>query len=140
MGSLLTQHPGHMSWLMQTLSSRTDNLFFVDSKTTAQTVASRIAEEHYIPNISRDVFLDNIRSEQAIHHQLKYLKKIAKRKGHAVAIGHPYPSTIKLLTEYLPTLLEHNIEVVPVTALIKRYGQKQQWVNLSPKHLPKANP
>jgi len=135
MGSLLTQHPGHMSWLMEVLSSRSDNLYFVDSKTTPQTVASRIAQEHYIPNITRDVFLDNSRREQDINRQLKSLKKIAKRKGYALAIGHPYPATIKLLQNYLPTLLEHNIEVVPVTELIKRNFQQQQWVNLSPKYV-----
>ena len=134
MGSLLTQHPGHMSWLMEALSSRADNLYFVDSKTTAQTVASQIAQEHFIPNISRDVFLDNTRSEQDIKRQLKYLTKVAKRKGHAVAIGHPYPMTIKLLTQYLPTLLEHNIEIVPVTELIKLNTQQQRWANLSPKY------
>lgn len=134
MGSLLTRHPGHMSWLMQVLSSRSDNLYFVDSKTTAQTVASKIAKEHYIPNISRDVFLDNGRSEREISRQLEYLKSLAKRKGHAVAIGHPYPATIKLLTDYLPTLLEHNIEVVPVTELIKLNIQQQQWATLSQKY------
>lgn len=131
MGSLLTQHPGHMSWLMEVLSNRNDNLYFVDSKTTAQTVASQIAKEHYIPNISRDVFLDSSKNEEDIKRQLKYLKKIAARKGFAVAIGHPYPSTIRLLSNYLPTLLEHNIEVVPVTKLIELRTQQQQWPKLT---------
>ncbi len=131
MGSLLTQHPGHMSWLMEVLSNRSDNLYFVDSKTTSLTVASQIAKEHYIPNISRDVFIDSSRNEEDIRRQLKYLKKIAKRKGYAVAIGHPYPSTIKLLSGYLPTLLEHNIEVVPVTTLINMHTENQQWPKLT---------
>ena len=131
MGSLLTQHPGHMAWLMEVLSTRNDNLYFVDSKTTALTVATQIAKEHYIPNIARDVFLDNSNNEDDIKHQLKYLKKIAARKGYAVAIGHPYSSTIKLLRDYLPTLLEHNIEVVPVTELIELRSQQQQWPKLS---------
>lgn len=139
MGSLLTQHPGHMSWLMDVLAQRSDKLYFVDSKTTAQTVASRIAREHYVPNITRDVFLDNSRSEQDITQQLKFLKSVAKRKGFAVAIGHPYPSTIKLLSEFLPTLLEHNIELVPVTELIALKIQKQQWATLEPKYTVEAN-
>ncbi len=134
MGSLLTQHPGHMSWLMEALSSRSDKLYFVDSKTTAQTVASRIAREHFIPNITRDVFLDNSREEQEINRQFKRLKSVAKRKGYAVAIGHPYPATIKLLNYYLPTLLEYNIEVVPVTELIRLNIQQQQWAALAQKY------
>ena len=131
MGSLLTQHPGHMTWLMQVLSGRDDKLYFVDSKTTARTVASRIAKEHYIPNASRDVFIDSSKNEDDIKRQLKYLKKIAARKGFAVAIGHPYPSTIRLLRDYLPTLLEYNIEVVPVTKLIELHTQQQQWPKLT---------
>ena len=131
MGSLLTQHPGHMSWLMEVLSEREDNFYFVDSKTTAQTVAGRIAQEHYIPSISRDVFIDSSRNEADIYQQLKHLKKVAQRKGYAVAIGHPHPTTIRLLSHYLPTLLEHNIEVVPVTTLIELHTQKQQWARLS---------
>ena len=139
MGSLLTQHPGHMSWLMEVLSNRNDNLYFVDSKTTALTVASQIAKEHYVPNISRDVFIDSSRNEEDIRRQLKYLKKIAKRKGYAVAIGHPYPSTIKLLSGYLPTLLDHNIEVVPVTTLIEMHTQKQQWPKLTSRFPTQTN-
>jgi len=131
MGSLLTQHPGHMTWLMEVLSNRGDKLYFVDSKTTAMTVAGQMAKEHYIPSITRDVFIDSSNNEQDIKHQLRYLKKVAMRKGFAVAIGHPYPSTIRLLRDYLPTLLEHNIEVVPVTKLIELHTQQQQWPKLS---------
>ena len=139
MGSLLTQHPGHMTWLMEVLSTRDDNLYFVDSKTTAMTVASQIAKEHYIPSISRDIFIDSSKNEEDIKSQLRYLKKIAARKGFAVAIGHPYPSTIRLLSDYLPTLLEHNIEVVPVTKLIELHAQQQQWPKLSSHNPSKVN-
>lgn len=124
MGSLLTQHPGHMSWLMEVLSGRTEKLYFVDSRTTAMTVAGQIAGEHLIPNISRDVFIDSSKEEVDIKQQLNYLTKMAERKGYAVAIGHPYPSTIKLLADYLPTLVEQNIKVVPVTTLIELHTKK----------------
>ncbi len=139
MGSLLTQHPGHMSWLMEVLSKRDDNLYFVDSKTTALTVASQIAKEYYIPNLSRDIFLDSSKDEDDIKRQLEYLKKVAARKGLAVAIGHPYPSTIRLLTDYLPTLSEHNIEVVPITELIALHVQQRQWSKLSSRIPSKVN-
>ncbi len=98
-----------------------------------------MAKEHYIPNISRDVFIDSSENGQDIKRQLKYLKKIAMRKGFAVAIGHPYPSTIKLLSDYLPTLLEHNIEVVPVTKLIELHTQQQQRLKLTSRFLIKVN-
>ena len=63
MGSLLTQHPGHMSWLMEVLSDHQNSLYFVDSKTTAMTVAGQIAREHLVPHIARDVFIDSSKQE-----------------------------------------------------------------------------
>jgi polysaccharide deacetylase 2 family uncharacterized protein YibQ len=120
MGSLLTQHPGKMAWLMQTLSEEHDDLFFVDSRTTEHTVAYTIAAEFEIPRINRNVFLDNIRSEAEISIQFKRLLTLAKRHGTAVAIGHPYPETIAFLEQMLPTLQQQGIELIKTSRLIKR--------------------
>lgn len=119
MGSLLTRHPGHMAWLMETLSLESGNLYFVDSKTTAQTIAGQIAREHLVPNIARDVFLDSVQNEDEINKQLIQLLNLAKEKGYAVAIGHPYAETIESLRKFLPRLSRENIEVVPVTTLVE---------------------
>jgi len=119
MGSLLTQYPGHMGWLMAALSERHD-LFFVDSRTTEHTVAYQMASEYKIPSINRNVFLDNIRSEAAISRQFDRLIKLAKRNGTAVAIGHPYAETIAFLEKELPTLEQQGITLIKTSALIKR--------------------
>ncbi len=119
MGSLLTQHPGHMTWLMTALSERND-LFFVDSRTTEHTVAYQIAAEYKIPRINRNVFLDNIRSETAISRQFEHLITLAKRNGTAMAIGHPYPETIAFLEQILPTLRQQGVELIKTSGLIKR--------------------
>lgn len=118
MGSLLTQHPGHMAWLMDVLSESNKNLYFVDSRTTKATVAARVAKEYYVPHVDRDVFIDNIQHKKQISGQLQRLTKLAKENGYAIAIGHPYPATIQALKEYLPTLSEQNIEIVPITELV----------------------
>ncbi len=136
MGSLLTQHPGHMSWLMEVLSGYQESLYFVDSKTTAMTIAGQIADEHLVPHIARDVFIDSSKVEQDILKQLTYLTKVAKRKGYAVAIGHPYPTTVKLLSDYLPTLADQNIEIVPVTTLLNIHLATQEWPTLSSRDIP----
>ena len=125
MGSLLTRHPGHMAWLMQVLASMDRVVYFVDSRTTPRTVAAQIAREYFIPNISRHVFIDRSRREQHIKQRLKHLIKVARRNGYAVAIGHPYPATVRVLSEYLPSLAEHNIEIVPVAALIDLHMSRQ---------------
>lgn len=94
-GSLLTQSHEKMQWLMRDLSTR--GLYFVDSRTTAATVAQWEAQRESVKNIARDVFLDNHRDVHAISIQFEKLKKIALKQGHAVGIGHPHPETIAFL-------------------------------------------
>lgn len=118
MGSLLTRHPGHMAWLMEVLALQESGLYFVDSKTTSMTIAAQIAKEHFVPSISRDVFIDADPEAEKIWAQLRRLNRIAEKKGYAVAIAHPYPATIKILTEYLPLLKKLGIRLVPVTQII----------------------
>lgn len=117
MGSLLTRHPGHMNWLMDELSKRGD-LYFIDSRTTNKSVASKIAVEYDIPNLSRDFFLDPDNKKGTIRKQFnRFIKKVNKR-GYALAIAHPYPSTIKFLKNHLNELNENGITLLPVSKLI----------------------
>lgn len=126
-GSLLTRHPGHMAWLMEFIRGR-GSLFFVDSRTTAATVAQQLAGEFGIPNIERKVFLDNERDSQAIATQFRQLLAIARRKGTALGIGHPYPETLDLLRHELVRLGEYNTQLVPVSHLIEiRNGGTPTW-------------
>lgn len=119
MGSLLTRHPGHMQWLMDGLRQLNPTLYFIDSRTTHHTVAYQLAEENHIPNLQRDVFLDDDPSLKAIQFQLKRLLKTAQRNGQAIGIGHPYDTTLIALERWLPTLKAHGIELVPVSALFQ---------------------
>jgi polysaccharide deacetylase 2 family uncharacterized protein YibQ len=130
MGSLITRHPGHMRWLMQEIIRRGD-LFFVDSRTTELTVAQQVAQETGVPNLRRDVFLDNDQHPAAIAAQFSRLIALAKRKGSAVAIGHPHPATLRFLEEQLPRLSEEGIQLVSVSQLImlKRHPETIYAVN-----------
>jgi uncharacterized protein len=118
MGSLMTQHPGDMRWLMQEIN-RHAGLFFLDSRTTDLTVAQQLAQESGVPNLRRDIFLDNDQDPAAIAAQFSQLIALAKRHGTAVAIGHPHPSTLRFLEEQLPRLGDEGIELVSVSDLIK---------------------
>jgi uncharacterized protein len=102
MGSQLTSMRAPMEWLMQELGSR--QLYFVDSRTTVHTLAAAVAREQGVPHLSRQVFLDNKPSREAIHKQFTLLLKQADSQGLAVAIGHPYPETLDYLQEALPAL------------------------------------
>lgn len=130
MGSLLTRHPGHMAWLMEILALQDSGLYFVDSRTTSMTIAAQIAKEHFVPSITRDVFIDSEPEAKQIWSQLRRLTRIAEKKGYAVAIAHPYPTTIKILTEYLPLLNKQGIELVPITQIIK-LNSANRWPQYS---------
>ena len=118
MGSLLTQHPGHMNWLMGALKAR-GGLFFVDSYTSDASVALQMAREHGVPSTRRDVFLDNVQTHTAIDKEFERLKKLARTRGAAVGIGHPYPVTLDYLERALPDLASDGIELVSVSELIR---------------------
>ncbi len=116
MGSLLTQLPDNMVWLMNEL--RRWPLFFIDSRTTSDTVAQQFAESMGVPVQRRDVFLDNIPTLAAIDRQFEKLLLLARRRGQAVAIGHPYPQTLALLQSRLARLAEEGVELVSVSHLL----------------------
>lgn len=116
MGSLLTQLPENMAWLMAELSRHP--FYFVDSRTTNSTVAREYAQLWGIPSQRRDVFLDNHQTRPAVMRQLRKVFAIAKASGHAVAIGHPYDVTLDVLEEWLPRLArEEGVDLVPVSRL-----------------------
>ena len=124
MGSLLTQHPGTMAWLMQALGEDGE-LFFVDSRTTSATVARQLAGEYGIPSMSRNVFLDNEPDPEAVRAQFRQLLEIARREGTALGIGHPHPATLAVLEEELAQLAGQGIQLLPVSRLIELQNERR---------------
>jgi uncharacterized protein len=119
MGSLITRHPGHMSWLMAEIAAF-GGLFFVDSYTTSQSVAQPAAAEHGIPSARRHVFLDDAPGVPNLEKEYARLLLLAREQGFAVAIGHPYPETTAFLQAQLPALATQGIELVSVADVIAR--------------------
>ena len=112
MGSRMTSQPQAMAWLMGNLQQR--HKFFVDSRTSAQTVAAAEAQKIGLASVSRDVFLDDVRTEQAITTQLETAIKLAHKQGSAVMIGHPYPQTLAVLERELPQLKAQGVEWIDI--------------------------
>jgi polysaccharide deacetylase 2 family uncharacterized protein YibQ len=117
MGSLLTRHPGAMEWFVQAVKEH-ENLYFVDSRTSAHTVARQIAMENGLSSASRDVFLDHVQSRKAIRKEFRRLLKLAKKQGFAIGIGHPYPETLAVLNQELSSLDSRGIKLIPVSKMI----------------------
>lgn len=117
-GSLLTRHPGHMLWLMEEIHARND-LFFVDSYTTHESVALQFAKEAGVSARKRDVFLDPDREPGTVAREFDRMKKIAQQRGSVVAIGHPYAVTLEFLERELPKLEAEGFELVTISELIR---------------------
>ena len=96
-GSVFTQNDEAMDKLFRALKKH--NFIFVDSRTTAKSVAKKYAMKYEMPYIVRNTFIDNEKNYTYIQHQLKKAIKIAKKRGFAIAIGHPHSMTIKVLKE-----------------------------------------
>ena len=116
MGSRMTAQPQAMAWLMAELQRR--NKFFVDSRTSAQTVAAAEAQKIGLASVSRDVFLDDERTEAAITTQLQTAIKLAHKQGSAVMIGHPYPQTLAVLERELPKLKAQGVDWIDIKLMI----------------------
>ena len=115
MGSLFTARRDKMAVVMSELKKR--NLFYIDSRTTSETVAPELAEEMGVPVASRSVFLDNDLSTTVIKFQMERLLGIARHSGAAIGIGHPNIETLNLLKEYREKL-KTRVRLVPVAQLI----------------------
>ncbi|TDQ77718.1 hypothetical protein A8950_3873 [Dongia mobilis] len=118
MGSRFTQNTDGMRIVLE--EARQRGLLFLDSKTISNSVGEELAREMGVAHIGRDVFLDDTVSEAAVERQLAAAESIARKRGYAVAIGHPHPATIAVLKRSLPELAARGIAVVPLTAIVKR--------------------
>jgi len=94
-GSVFTSNYGAMSHLYGDLARK--GFVFVDSRTTGKSVVRRVAADYHRPYIARDVFIDNVQKRDAILAQLKRAVGIAKKRGYAIAIGHPHRATFDAL-------------------------------------------
>jgi len=116
-GSQATSDPALMENLMPTL--RDLNLFYVDSRTTAATVAFDTAKKNEVATAFRNVpFLDDVQEDAAIRKQLELALRGAKEKKFAIAIGHPHPATLEVLREFLPTVQEKGVQLVFASELV----------------------
>ena len=118
MGSRITADRGRMQVVMRELRDR--DVLFLDSKTSANSVAGEVADQNGVPNTGRDVFLDHVIERDAIDKQLAKVERIARKTGSAVAIGHPHNLTIEALRRWLPGLEERGFALAPASAVLVR--------------------
>lgn len=116
MGSAMTDQPQAMAWLMDELQRR--HLFFLDSRTSARTVAAASAQRAALASLSRDIFLDDDPSPEAVAERWRAAIALARQQGSVVLIGHPHASTLAVLERELPRLAALGIEWVDIEQMI----------------------
>lgn len=120
MGSVLSADDRSMRAVLSVLSEH--GLYFLDSRTTVDTVGYRLASSLGIPSAERQVFLDRDVDPRLVTYQFRRLLELARTEGSAIAIGHPHPVTLEVLAEEIPRAVELGYELVPVSYLLDRPG------------------
>ena len=119
MGSRMTSESTQMYQIFSVLKKR--GLFFIDSRTTAESLCEPSARLFQVPFAQRDVFIDHHLKPDFIRNQIKELIRIAKKNGEAVGIMHPHSTTLKILKEMIPDL-KGQIRLVPASKVVHPVG------------------
>jgi len=116
MGSAFTSDLAAMTAFAQALKGK--GFFFVDSVTSAGTVASTAMEVAGVPATRRDFFLDDGSRPDEMRRQWAAAIAMAKERGEAVLLCHARRETRKVLLELLPQLRTEGIRPVTVEELL----------------------
>lgn len=117
MGSLATENETLLKIVMSEIKKA--GLFFLDSRTSPNSLAFTWARKNNIPCAINNTFLDSIAEEPFIRQQVNLLAEMAARNGQAVGIGHPNELTLKVLQEELPQLEKRGFQFVAVSNLLE---------------------
>ena len=125
MGSAATSDQATMDHLMSALASR--ELLFLDSLTSARSVAFATAQQAGLPALKNRIFLDaDHEDEEKIRRNLESLVKVARAGGFAVGIGHPHPATAQVLAREIPRLVAEGVVFVTVSEMHALQEQRRE--------------
>ena len=105
-GSLITADTEKISYVLKFASDC--GIFFLDSRTNADTKGPYVAKELGLGYFERNVFLDNTKNRTDIISEIMKGVNIANKKGSAIMIGHVWSSEVlpDILKEMYPLLKE----------------------------------
>jgi polysaccharide deacetylase 2 family uncharacterized protein YibQ len=126
-GSRFTADRADIALVMEHLAG--NHAFFFDSRTTPDSQVLPVARAFGVASASRDVFLDDVATIDAIDAQLHALEKRAREQGTAIAIGHPREITLDAVAYWAA----HNsgFELVPLSEAIRRKTEREARISLS---------
>lgn len=115
MGSKATTDNRLMMAVLENLKER--DMFFLDSKTSGNTVCREVAERSGITCLERDVFIDNKLDPGSIKGQMHRVESIVAKGSSVIAIGHDRTMTIKVLKEVVPRMKEKGVKFVTLSEM-----------------------
>ena len=116
-GSRATADPRVMGDIADVLAR--DGRFWIDSRTSAASVAEEVARGRGVPTARRDVFLDNVDDVGSVEAQLREAAARARASGSAIAIGHPRPATLAAVRLLAPQLAADGIDLTLASDLVR---------------------
>jgi uncharacterized protein len=116
MGSKATEDPKVMQVLMAALKK--EKLYFIDSRTSPQSLGPEAAREAGVAFWQNDRFLDREENLEKIKKAARSAMRKAKKEGKAVAIGHPHPLTARAIREMIPELEKEGIRLVLASEVV----------------------
>ncbi len=117
MGSRFTGDAKALTPVIEELKSR--GLLFIDSRTVGNSAGTGLARSIGVPFAARDVFLDDEQTADGVAARLRDVEAVARRRGTAIAIGHPHEATLLALERWLPGLEKKGFVLVPVSDVVK---------------------
>lgn len=118
MGSRFTSSASDIEPILQILKSR--GLAFLDGRTSAKSVAGKVATQLGMPVAINNRFLDNKADRANIDARLADLERIARYTGTAIGVAYPYPVTMERLTVWAQTLNRKGFVLAPLSATANR--------------------
>jgi len=117
MGSRLMEDHEKVKIVLSELKRR--KLYFLDSRTTPQSIGIHEAQSMGMKTVERSLFIDHSLDEEDIKEKIEKLIRLSLSNGKAIGIGHPHASTVKSIKEMIPKIKEKGIELVPLSAIIE---------------------
>jgi len=114
MGGRFTANQSAMRPVLREMERR--GLMFLDSMETAASAAPKLR----LPFAMNDKVIDWVVSRTAIDAALAEIERIAKARGSAVALAHPYPVTVRRLQRWVGGLDEKGLVFALITAVVAK--------------------
>ncbi|KOP82605.1 divergent polysaccharide deacetylase family protein [Cytobacillus solani] len=121
MGSKATENERVMRIVLEVCKEY--GFFYLDSKTTANSVVGKIANQLNIPYLENNLFFDDVYTTRHVTKQANLLAGKLNKSEQIIAIGHvgvSGPIMASVLEAYIP-VYKNKAELVPLSKLIPGY-------------------